>query len=278
VAVYRRSRRHRFVLLLLVLTSVTVITLDFRSGGSGFLESVRDGAGDVLAPVQSTVDSVLSPVGDFFGGITRYGKLRSENARLRSQLDQARSDSLRAEGAERERQTLLEQQHLAFAADIPAVAARVTATSPSNFQLTITIDRGSDAKVAVGMPVVTGAGLVGRVIDVSGARSTVLLITDSSSNVGVRLQSSGDVGVATGEGGREALSVDLVNVDTKVAEGEAVVTSGLQQSIFPPEVPIGRVRSASTPQGALRQRITVDPAVDLRRLQFVKVLLWTPPG
>lgn len=278
MAVYRRSRRHRFVLLLLVLTSVTLITLDFRSGGTGVLASVRDGAGDVLAPVQSTVDSVLAPVGDFFGGITRYDRLRSENARLRSQLDQARSDSLRSEGAERERQTLLEQQNLTFAADIPAVAARVIATAPSNFQLTVTIDRGSDAKVAVGMPVVTGAGLVGRVIDVSRARSTVMLITDSSSNVGVRLQGSGDVGAARGGGDEDGLSVDLVNIDTLVTEGEGVVTSGLQQSIFPPEVPIGRVRNASTPEGALQQRITVDPAADLRRLQFVKVLLWTPQG
>jgi rod shape-determining protein MreC len=276
VAVYRRSRRHRFVLLLLVLTSVTVITLDFRSGRSGVLAAIRDGAGDVLEPVQSTVDRVLEPVGDFFGGITRYGKLRSENASLRRQLDQARSENLKAEGAERERQRLLELQQLAFATDIPAVAARVISTSPSNFQLTITVDRGSDTGVAVGMPVVTGAGLVGRVIDVSKSRSIVLLISDPSSNVGVRLQGSGDVGVATGAGSREALRVDLISLETKVTEGEAVVTSGLQQSIFPPEIPVGRVRNASAPPGALRQRVTIDPVVDLRRLEFVKVLRWTP--
>jgi rod shape-determining protein MreC len=277
VAVYRRSRRHRFVLLVLLLTSVTVITLDFRSRGSGVLESIRDGAGDVVAPVQSAVEGVLAPVGDFFGGITRYGKLRAENTRLRRQLDQARSDTLQNEGAERERQRLLELQDLAFARDIPSVAARVVATSPSNFQLTVTLDRGADANVTPGMPVVTGAGLVGRVIDVSRVRSTVLLISDPSSNVGVRLQGSGDVGVAKGAGSQHSLPVDLVAVETKVAEGEAVVTSGLQQSIYPPEVPVGRVRSVSTPQGALQQRITVDPVVDLRRLQFVKILLWRPP-
>ncbi len=277
MAVYRRSRRHRFVLVLLVLTSITVITLDFRSRGSGVLESIRDGASDVVAPVQSVVEGALSPVGDFFGGITRYGDIREENTRLRRQLDEARAEILRNEGAERERESLLDLQQLDFAADIPTVAARVVATSPSNFQLTISLDRGSDSGIARGMPVVAGAGLVGRVIDVSRVRSTVLLISDPSSNIGVRLQSSGDVGVARGAGIDEPLPVDLVRVETKVFEREAVVTSGLQGSIFPPEIPIGRVREASTPPGSLQQRITIDPVVDLARLQYVKVLQWQPP-
>lgn len=277
MAVYRRSRRHRFVLLLLVLTSVTVITLDFRSRGSGVLESIRDGAADVVAPVQSAVEGALAPVGDFFGGLTRYGELRDENARLRRQLDEARAEVLRNEGSERERQSLLDLQQLDFATEIPTVPARVVSTSPSNFQLTITIDRGTDAGVAKGMPVVAGAGLVGRVIDVSRLRSTVLLITDPSSNVGVRLQSSGDVGVARGAGIREPLPIDLVRVETKVFEAEAVVTSGLQGSIFPPEIPVGRVRETSVAPGALQQKITIDPVVDLSRIQYVKILQWKPP-
>lgn len=276
MAVYRRSRRHRFLLFILALTSVTVITLDFRGQGQGVLESARAGVRDAFAPVQSVADRVFSPVGDFFAGLTRYGKIRAENKRLRRELEQARSENLRQAGSERERESLLALQQLNFAANIPAVAARVVSTSPSNFQLTVTIDRGSDQQVAKGMPVVTGAGLVGRVVEVSAGRSTVLLITDPSSNVGVRFQTSGDVGVARGAGAHEPLSVDLVNLDTKVAEREAVVTSGLQGSVFPPEIPVGNVKSARVPRGALQQDVTVDPLVDLGRLEFVKVLLWKP--
>ena len=58
--------------------------------------------------------------------------------------------------------------------------------------------------------------------------------------------------------------------------GEVVVTSGLQQSIFPPSIPVGRVKSASAKPGALQQDVRVDPVVDLRRLQFVRVLRWQP--
>lgn len=274
MAVYGRSRRHRFVLVLLVLTSITVITLDFRGDSGGLLDGVRSGVRDVFAPVGSAADRVFAPIGDFFGGVTRYGDVKTENERLRAELEESRGELLRQAGADRERQSLLELQQLTFAPNIPAVAARVVSTAPSNFELTVSIDRGSDGGVAKGMPVVTGAGLVGRVSDVSRTRATVLLITDRSSNVGVRLQTSGDIGVATGAGPRAPLRVDLIQLGTNVNQGEAVVTSGLQDSVFPPEVPVGRVRSARVAPGALKQEVTVDPVVDLERLEFVKVLQW----
>jgi rod shape-determining protein MreC len=274
VAVYRRSTRHRFLLLLLVLTSITVITVDVRGGGSGVLESFRRGARDAFAPIQSATDSVTSPVGDFFGGLFRYGHLKSENAQLRRQLADARGKASKAASSERERQELLALQKLTFAESIPTVAARVVATSPSNFQLTVEIDRGIPAGLKKGMPVVTGAGLVGKVVAVSQDRATVLLLTDPSFNVGIRLSGSGDVGVARGNGNRQPLPVDLVDVGTKVTGQEVVVTSGLQGSIFPPGVPVGKVRSATVPPGSLQHQISIDPVVDLARLDYVKVLLW----
>jgi rod shape-determining protein MreC len=274
VAVYRRSRRNRFLLVLLVLTSVTVITLDFRGTSGGALESLRRGARDVVAPMQDAAADALSPVTNFFGGITRYRSLQNENAELRRELDRVRGDQLAAEGAERERQALLELMRLDFAATIPNVTARVVSASPSNFQNTVVVDRGSDHKLVAGMPVVTGAGLAGRVLDVSRSRATIQLVTDRSSNVGVRLTSSGEVGVATGQGSREPVRIDFVASTAKVNEGEAVVTSGLQGSAFPPEIPVGTVRSTKTQPGGVQQEIAVDPAVDLRRLEFVKVLLW----
>ncbi len=274
MAVYRRSRRHRFFLVLLALTSVTVITLDYRGATGGTLESLRRGARDLVAPLQSAVDDALEPVTDFFGGITRYNALERENADLRRELERLRGEQLAAEGAERERQALLELMRLDFAATIPNISARVVAASPSNFSNTVVIDRGSDHQVVAGMPVVTGAGLVGRVLDVSRSRSTIQLVTDRASNVGVRLTGSGEVGVATGKGSREPVRVDFVTSGVKVNEGEAVVTSGLQGSAFPPEIPVGKVRSARTPAGGVQQEIFVDPAVDLRRLEFVKVLVW----
>ncbi len=276
MAVYRRSRRHRFFLVLLALTSVTVLTLDYRGAGDGALESVRQTARDAFAPLQGAADRVVSPVADFFGAIGDIGSLRSENARLKRELEAARADAIRGADADRERQGLLQLQGLDYAGGLDSVPARVVSTAPTNFQLTITIDRGSDAKIDVGMPVVTAAGLVGRVTEVSKLRATVLLITDPQSNVGVRLVNSGEHGVTRGGGTRNPLTLDLIAPEIPVLAGEPVVTSGLERGLFPPQIPVGLVRSADAPQGVLQKEIRVEPTVDLVRIEFVRILLWTP--
>jgi rod shape-determining protein MreC len=276
VAVYRRSRRSRFFLVLLALTSVTVLTLDYRGGGNGALESVRQTARDAFAPVQSAADWVVSPVAGFFGSIGDFGDLRSENARLRRELDAARADAIRGADADRERQGLLQLQGLDYAGGLDSVPARVVSTAPTNFQLTITIDRGTDSRLDVGMPVVTAAGLVGRITEVSKVRSTILLITDPQSNVGVRLANSGEQGVARGGGTGNLLPLDLITTEVPVDVGEPVVTSGLERGLFPPQIPVGRVRNVTAPPSALQKEILLEPSVDLQRLEFVRVLLWKP--
>jgi rod shape-determining protein MreC len=276
VAVYRRSARPRFTLLLLVLTAVTLLTIDERSGGLGVTDQVRDSARDLFAPVKDSADSALRPVEDFFQGVFSYRDLKDENARLRAQLAERNAERAQASDAERERKALLDQQALEFAADIPSVAARVIVAPPSNFDLTLEINRGRDSGIAPGMPVVTGAGLVGRVLDTSRQRATVMLITDPGSVVGVRLTTSGDVGVAEGRGPDSSLRVDLIEPTTALAVGEAVVTSGLQRSLFPTGIPVGRVKEAKAGFGSLQQEVTLEPIVDLRRLELVKVLLWSP--
>lgn len=276
MAVYRRSRRNRFFLVLLALTSVTVLTLDYRGGGDGALESVRQTARDAFAPVQSAAETAFSPVTGFFSGLGDLGDLRSENARLRRDLEAARADAIRGADADRERQGLLQLQGLDYAGGLASVPARVISTAPTNFRLTITLDRGSDAGLDIGMPVVTAAGLVGRVTEVSKVRSTVLLITDPQSNIGVRLAASGEQGVARGAGDHNPLPLDFVTTDVPVEIGEPVVTSGLERGLFPAQLPLGRVRSVTTGPGSLQKDILLDPSVDLNRLEFVRVLLWTP--
>lgn len=274
MAVSRRGARPRFTLLLLVLTSVTLLTLDFR--GDGVLSGIRGLAREVLTPLQGMATAVTRPIGNIGQGILHYGDLEAENAQLRAQLEEARGAEAKAEDALRESRALLDLQDLDFAGDIPDVPARVISSTPSNFELAVVIDRGTDHGVAEDMPVISGAGLVGRVTEVSRNRSVVKLLTDLTFSVGVRFTGSGEVGVATGRGRRDPMRVDLVAAATPVAKGELVVTSGLQQSAYPAGIPVGRVAAAKSVAGEEEKRVTVRPLVDLRRLAFVKVLQWSP--
>lgn len=273
MAVYRRSQR-RTVLVLLVLTSITLITLDLRSGGSGPIAFGRRVVNDAFAPVQSAADAVFSPIGDFVDGITRSGSLKAENRKLRARLDDAEGDLARAQGLDRENAVLHRLLGIGFTSDIATRAARVVGMSPGNFEWSITIDRGRRDGVKAAMPVVSGEGLVGRVESVSETRAKVLLLTDPRMAVGIRLAGSGETGVTQGLAGKSVLEVDLVEPDTPVRDHELVVTSGLQQSRFPPGIPVGTVASVSTRRGALQKDLRIAPLVDFSRLEYVKVLLW----
>ena len=187
-----------------------------------------------------------------------------------------RSKDVLAEETDRELQQLKLNEHLEFAAQIPAIAAQVVKTSPSNFQLAVEIDAGSAKGVAVDMPVVTGAGLVGKVIRVSSRRATILLLTDRTFNVGVRLTNSQDTGAAKGDGPGKPLTIDLLYNSTVIKNNEVVVTSGLEGAVFPGGIPVGRVRTAKAVPSSLQQDVTMEPVVDLQRLSYVKVLQWTP--
>lgn len=274
MAVYRRTSRPRFTLLLLVLTAITLLTLDERSNGLGVVDVARDGARDLFAPVKHAATAAFSPVTNFLDGALHYGDVEAENARLREQLAEREAGALRAADVEREREALLDLVGLDFVGDIPTVAARVVLTPASGFDLTLGIDRGRDAGVAPGMPVVSGGGLVGRVVDVSRKGATVRLITDATSNVGVRLAATGELALAVGRGAGSTLRLDLVDPVAKVDKGESVVTSGLQNSVFPPGIPVGKVVAATTASGALQQDATIQPTVDLARITFVRVLQW----
>lgn len=278
MALSRHPGRPRFLLLFLVLTSITVITLDFRSDGDGggVVSSLRGLAADAMAPLRSAADAVARPVGDVWSGITNYDDLERANAELRDRLEELDARGVGAEGAREELRQVLAAQGLDGTADIPSVTARVVSSPVSNFDLTVELDRGRTRGVDVDMPVVTGAGLVGRVIQASDQRSVVRLLSDQQSSVGIRLVGSGDVAVANGAGRGEELTVDLVDAGVPVEPGEAVVTSGLAGSVFPPSLPVGRVtdgRQAGDPADRL---VRVEPAAELDRLQFVRVLQWRP--
>ena len=211
MAVYRRASRRRSVLILLVLTSITLITLDARGNNGGVTRTVRDAARDSMAPVQSAVDDVLSPVDDWFDG----GDPQRRTSSRRTACCGASSAEARGQAAESERRAAREPRaarscsSLPYAPDLPGVTAQVIAGSPGNFESTIALDKGTDDGIVNAMPVVAGDGLVGRVVQASRKRATVLLLTDSKSGVSVRLGTTGDRGVVNGRAGSNLLRLEV---------------------------------------------------------------------
>jgi rod shape-determining protein MreC len=271
VVTYQRRAQRRTILLLVVVTAATLITLDVRE--SGPLSSVRAGAHDALTPVTDAVDAAVSPIGDWIDGVTSSAALKDENARLKRELDQARGQSARERLAIEENKELRQLLDLPYYDGANAVAAQVVEGAPGNFEVTVQIDKGTSDGVGPDMAVVTGAGLVGRVLDgVSRNRATVLLVEAPQSGVGVKIERSQTMGVLRGRADRGTLRLEFVDPDVSVSKGELVFTAGQQASPFPPGIPVGRVSKVERTHGDLQQDILVEPLADLSGLDFVKVL------
>lgn len=271
-------KRSRYILLVLTLLAVTLITLDAR--GVIAITSAKEGAVDVLAPVRDGARWVTTPFRNAWNGITGYEALEDENAELRAELEELRGERLRNEHAVAELERLEEQLGIAFVGELDTQVARVTTGTYSNFSdHSLELDRGSDSGLEVGNPVVTSKGLVGRVVQVSRTRSVVQLLTDPQLNIGVRLVSTGDIGVGHGGGEGDSLIVDRgIDITDPVEAGEIVVTGGFEGAIMPPgaPIPVGTVTRVTPDTAAMTQVLHVEYAVDFSRLDVVQVIRWVP--
>ena len=202
VARTRRARRGRrgMTIGLLVLASITIITLDYRGHAHGVISGAKRGAHDAFSPVATRCRRRRSPRRQLPGrrrprrrppAAERQAATRARSPAAPDAVNQSTRNSLRA---------LQRLDQLPWVGSTPTVTAQVIALSPSDFAATVELDVGSTSGVAVGMPVVGGAGLVGQVIEVWSSGCTVRLVTDVRSAVGVRYGPQGDLALAQGSG------------------------------------------------------------------------------
>lgn len=270
----RDTRRTRVVLAVLLIASFTLITLDVRGGDSGPIGAVRSFVGTVFGPVQRAVASVVSPVGRFLGGLgdddqARLEQLERENAELRLQLRAGEYAQSRADELDK----LLKTAGLGQYTIVPA---RVIALgSAQGFAWTATIDAGSRDGLKVGMTVINGDGLVGRVKTVGSSTATLLLAIDPQFSVGARLAGTLQLGIVSGAG-LDPMDLEVLDPQAPLATGDRLVTRA--SDTFVPGVPIGEVQQVQGTPGSLVRIATVHPFVTFTALDLVGVVVQGPRG
>lgn len=271
MALSRHSGRSRFTLVLLVLTSLTLLTLDFR--GFGPLDRARSTVLSLFSPVGDAAAKVFSPIGDAWNSTFHRDEILAENERLRAQVDELSGLVTANEVARQSLQQLLEQADIPFVGDIPSARATVVSGAISNFAETIEIDKGSDAGIERGMPVVTGRGLIGKVVRVGNDRSVVQLLSDGNTKVGFSIAGTNILGVVSGTGDGTRLH-GTVDVSRTVGPGQILVTSGIAGSYFPQGIPIGTVVSVGEAGAGTQRDLDIQMFATLSDLNYVTVVLW----
>ncbi len=274
--------RRRLVVGVLVLASLVLISLSFRSGENGALSGVQSAGATVLRPFAVGLERVAQPFRDAYGWADSLLSARSEAKDLRAEVRELRQRANQSEFALQENRYL--RQQLAyidgprFPTDFRPVVSEVIGRPPGAFTQALVIAAGSENGVRLNDPVVTADGLVGLVTRVSPSTARVQLLTDedaAASAVDLRTGATGIVRHARGT--RETLVLDRVRKQDVVRVGSRIVTAGWRagalSSLYPKGIPIGRVTSVGQTDTDLFQQVQLDPYVDFGSLDAVIVLV-----
>jgi rod shape-determining protein MreC len=266
--------------VILVAASLAIITVDYRGGEEGPLDVAGQAISSALAPMQRAVSGVVQPISDFFGSLAELPSLARKNEELEQQVADLKTAQQLNQDLE---QRIADLQRLLGLQAIlrQTIPARVIASGVSHFEWTITIGAGSDAGVAINMPVVTGgsdaARLVGRVIRVTPISAVVQLLIDRDFGVPAALATSQEAGMVEGRGEGE-LRMRLLGPGVEISrtEPESVFTLGYQlegePGLYPPGILIGTVSRAFSEPGSIESFVTIRPAVDFSTLEYVLVI------
>lgn len=198
---------------------------------------------------QSAVDNVVAPVGDVvaqpgrwisggFSWLGSYFDAAGENRRLKKELQDARRVEDRATALALENARLRTMLNVRTEPAMPMVTARVVFDGRGPFRRAQLANAGADKGVAIGYPVISERGVVGRVIGVSSNASRILLLKDVSSRTPVMIARSNARAILTGDGGDNPRLDNLRGPDP-VKPGDRVLTSG-DGGVYPRGLPVGR--------------------------------------
>jgi rod shape-determining protein MreC len=276
MALPRRSSGSRFTLAILLLSSVTLISLDAR--GYEPLTNLRKAATAVVQPFRNLASTIFDPIGDAWESLSQGDSLEKENALLRDQLGELLEYRVTTEGAVEELAALRTQLELENLGGQKTVVAEVTAQSVSNFDpYILEIGKGTQSGIRDGMAVISVGGLIGRIEDPGLRSARVRLVTDPNVNIGVLVVGTNQVGILTGNGvGQPLLVSDGIPVSADVEKGSILVTSGSERSPYPGGFAVGTILEVLVDEINLEKELIVAPTGQFENLEFVTVVLYQP--
>jgi len=269
----RDTRRRRVVLIVLLLASLTLIALGGGSSGPG--KALRSAGATVFGPVQRAVAAAWQPVHDFFGGVGRDEQ--AEIDRLTKENDQLRLQE-RANDYDHSRAAELDSlMKIAGLGQYTIIPAQVIGVAPAQgFSNTVLVDAGSRDGLKVGMTVINGEGLVGRVKTLTSSTATILLAIDPQYTVGCRLATSLGIGYVSGGGTGQPMHYKSFDAQQVILPGTVAVTWQQATMSIPGGIPIGTIVSTQGAVGSDVRSATLQPFVDFSSLDLVGIVVVLP--
>jgi len=267
------ARRRVIVFVVLVALCVAMLVVS----GSAPVQELRRGVNFAVSPVQDSLADGTRAVTGVLGAFGEIESLRRQNVELQSSIQQLQDQLATMEAVAEENARLTKLLEVRDRLEYATTMAEVTARHASQFERVLAIDRGSEAGINVGAPVLSeGGALAGRITEVGDGWASVMLISDTRSTVtglDTRTRATGEI---TGRLSAP-LAMSNIPVTDKIATNDRIVTAGIDlgkrfRSGYPKGIPIGRVVDVQQEPGSIVQTALVQPAADLEHIEYVLVL------
>lgn len=271
------SHTNRYILLGLSIFCVLMMVLSsFSDKVGGPFKTV---ANVTVIPLQQGMNQIGGWMGDMKDNFSTMKQLKSENKKLREQVDALTTENnyLQEERYEFERLQELYKLDQNYA-EYEKTAAHVIGKDAGNWFGTFTIDKGSKDGIEVNMNVLAGSGLVGIVTDVGPTWAKVRSIIDDSSNISAMAISTSDTCIVSGDmalmGTGQIAFSQMENNDNVVAVGDQIVTSYISDKYLQ-GILIGSVSEVNVDSNNLTRSGYITPAVDFKNIHEVLVITTT---
>jgi len=269
---YGGDNRGRLLIIVLIVTSLFLITLDLR--GVQVIDGLRTGTQAAITPVQKAGSWAISPLRNFLSDVTSLGRTRNKIEKLQAENDKLRLSLQNRKNADALLKQLKGVLDLAGTAGYKVVGAKVISQgSTASFTQSISIDVGSNSGVRSNMTVLSSYGIVGVVKYVYPNSALVQLASDPAFRIGARIAGSQQIGILSGQGTRRGV-LQLLDNRTQIKKGDVLLARGSQGGRpFVPGVPIGSVVDVDNSPGAVTQTADVKFYTNFSTLGVVAVVV-----
>jgi rod shape-determining protein MreC len=240
-----------------------------------FVNWLSDIIYNTLTPILNLIHHLVTNIKNFFTTLFSIDEVNQEIEELRQRNNVLERQILFLENINRENKRLRELLSFQEKVDYQMIGAEVIANSPSIWEKTVTINRGSRDGLSERMPVITYQGfLVGRIDNLGSNSAQVRLITDHNFVVGgiIARTDSREIGLLRGSGRDDQANImDNIAWDANIKRGDVVLTSGLSNN-FPAGLKIGEIAEVETDNYGLSQKAAVNLFINNITLEEVLII------
>ena len=256
-AFIQRGNKQRFSLIFLIILSIVFLILGrFNLSAINYIKiSINElvyRSSFIVSVPENYIKKTYINLQDHFTYYDEYLKLKKENIELKTTIENTNFIT-----SENERLKKIIDDYIIVSDEI---IAKVLIDKQSPFLRSMIINKGSKNNIKLGMAVLDGEFLVGKVVEVNFTTSRVLLLSDLNSKIPVTIEPEGYQSILSGTGKNNGI-IQYSKEEIFLKEGSSVFTSG-SGALFKSGIPIGKITN----------KIKVDYFSDFSQLKFVKVI------